>query len=919
MLLGRAHERQQIERALAGARSGTSATLALVGEPGIGKTALLSYAAEHATGMQLLRARGIESEAQIPFGSLLELIRPALMMLDKIPAPQAAALEGALALRPRAGHDRFAVGAATLSLLAAYADLAPVAVLVDDAHWLDGSSAQALLFAIRRLVADPIAVFVAVREGEPSLLDGADLLALRIGGLTSDEAAMLVPGLAPEAARRLHGATAGNPLALLELAPDASDMAFAPDGAPVLVSARISRAFLRRADLLDQATRQALVLSATSDAGDLPTLERAAGRLGIDLSALAAAESAGLVALHPGQVEFRHPLARSAIYADAPASQRREAHRALAAALPDRDIDRRAWHLAAAAAGTDETASAALEQAGARSRDRSANATATAAFERAGRLTADGERRARLLREAAGAGWLAGFTDRAVALLEEARDATSDPVTLVEIDQLAGHIATRCGPVMRGHAILTAAAGRADPERAVAMLAEAALACFLAGNPVEMLSVAGRSQSVLPADPSPRARFLAGMTAGMARIIGGDAAAGAEAVHEAVTLAERSADLRGDLQLIPWLTLGPLFLRQTGAGRPLLEHALRTARAHAAVGALPFVLNLIARDQAATDRWAVAGATYQEAIDLARESGQQTELAFGLAGFAWLQARRGREQECRACAAEALSRCRELGTRLYEIWATAALGELELGLGDAAKAAGHFEHQQQLLRECAITDADLWPAAELTDAYIRLGLDDQAQQEAAEYLAAASAKNQPWPLARALRCQGLLAPETGFSEYFEQALRLHGQTPDVFEAARTRLAYGERLRRARNRIRAREQLRAAVDAFERLDARPWADRARAELAATGETRRRRDPSTIDELTPQELQIALLLTAGKTTRETAAALFLSPKTVEYHLRHVYQKLGIHSREQLAQTLATQTPPESEQASPRSALM
>jgi len=918
MLLGRAHERQQIERALAGARSGTSATLALVGEPGIGKTALLSYAAEHATGMQLLRARGIESEAQIPFGSLLELIRPALMMLDKIPAPQAAALEGALALRPRAGHDRFAIGAATLSVLAAYADLAPVAVLVDDAHWLDGSSAQALLFAIRRLVADPIAVFVAVREGEPSLLDGADLLALRIGGLTSDEAAMLVPGLAPEAARRLHGATAGNPLALLELAPDASDMAFAPDGAPVLVSARISRAFLRRADLLDQATRQALVLSATSDAGDLPTLERAAGRLGIDLSALAAAESAGLVALHPGQVEFRHPLARSAIYADASASQRREAHRALAAALPDRDIDRRAWHLAAAAAGTDETASAALEQAGARSRDRSANATATAAFERAGRLTADGERRARLLREAAGAGWLAGFTDRAVALLEEARDATSDPVTLVEIDQLAGHIATRCGPVMRGHAILTAAAGRADPERAVAMLAEAALACFLAGNPVEMLSVAGRSQSVLPADPSPRARFLAGMTAGMARIIGGDAAAGAEAVHEAVTLAERSADLRGDLQLIPWLTLGPLFLRQTGAGRPLLEHALRTARAHAAVGALPFVLNLIARDQAATDRWAVAGATYQEAIDLARESGQQTELAFGLAGFAWLQARRGREQECRACAAEALSRCRELGTRLYEIWATAALGELELGLGDAAKAAGHFEHQQQLLRECAITDADLWPAAELTDAYIRLGLDDQAQQEAAEYLAAASAKNQPWPLARALRCQGLLAPETGFSGYFEQALRLHEQTPDVFEAARTRLAYGERLRRARNRIRAREQLRAAADAFERLDARPWADRARAELAATGETRRRRDPSTIDELTPQELQIALLLTAGKTTRETAAALFLSPKTVEYHLRHVYQKLGIHSREQLAQTLATQTPPESEQASPRSAL-
>jgi DNA-binding CsgD family transcriptional regulator len=907
MLLGRDHERQQIGQALGRARSGTSATVALVGEPGIGKTALLSYAAEQAVGLQVLRARGIESEAQIPFGSLLELIRPALVMLEKIPSPQAAALEGALALRPGTAHDRFAVGAATLSLLAAYAEQDPVAVLVDDAQWLDGSSAQALLFAFRRLVADPIAVFIAVREGEPSLLDGADLPVLRLGGLTSDEAAALVRGLAPEAALRLHSVTAGNPLGLLELAADVQGLALAPAGAPVLVSARISGAFLRRAGLLDQAARQALVLAATSENGDLPTLERAAARLGIDLSALAAAESAGLVTLHAGAVEFRHPLARSAIYTDAPASQRRDAHRAFAAALPDRDVDRRAWHLAAAAAGTDETASAALEQVGLRSRDRSAYATAAAAFERAGRLTASGERRATLWRASAEAGWLAGFTNRAVVLLGEARAATSDPVTLVEIDELTGRIATRCGPVMRGHAILTAAAERADPERAVAMLAEAAVACFYAGNPAEMLSVAERARDKLPASPSIRARFLAEMAAGMARILGGDAADGAEAVHEAVALAESSAGLRDDLQLIPWLTLGPLFLRQTGGGRPLLEHALQTARARAAVGALPFVLNLIARDEAATDRWAAAAATYQEAIDLARESGQQTELAFGLAGLAWLQARRGREQDCRDRAAEALSLSRELGMGLCEIWATVALGELELGLGDAARAASHFEQQQQLLRGLAITDVDLSPAAELADAYTRLGRGNEAQRVGAEFMAAADAKGQPWSLARALRCQGLLAGDTDFTAYFERAMSLHEQTPDAFEAARTRLAYGERLRRARNRVLAREQLRTAADTFERLDARPWADRARAELAATGETRRRRDPSTIDELTPQELQIALLLTAGKTTREAAAALFLSPKTVEYHLRHVYQKLGINSRDQLAQTLAAQAPP------------
>jgi AAA ATPase domain len=308
MLLGRGHERQQIDRALAGARSGTSTTLALAGEPGIGKTALLGYAAQRAAGMRLLRARGIESGAQIPFGALLELIRPALGLLDDIPAPQAAALAGALALRPGTADDRFAVGAATLSLLACYAEQGPVAVLVDDAQWLDGSSAQALLFAFRRLLADPIAVFIAVRAGEPSLLDGADLPVLRIEGLTSEEAAELVRGLAPEEARRLHGATAGNPLAMLELAADVPDLALAPEGAPVLVPARISGAFWHRAARLDEASRRALVLAATSESGDLPTLQRAAGRLGIDLAALAAAESAGLpktVEYHLGHVYAR--------------------------------------------------------------------------------------------------------------------------------------------------------------------------------------------------------------------------------------------------------------------------------------------------------------------------------------------------------------------------------------------------------------------------------------------------------------------------------------------------------------------------------------------------------------------------------------------------------------------------------------
>ncbi|HTP23158.1 MAG TPA: AAA family ATPase [Solirubrobacteraceae bacterium] len=912
MLVGRDKEREAIKRALESARSGTSATLALVGEAGIGKTALLDDAVEHAAGMRVLRARGIESEAQIPFASLLELLRPALRMLDRIPDPQAVALEGALALRRGPAQERFAVGAATLSLLAAYAEEEPVAVLVDDAHWLDGSSAQALLFAFRRLVADPIAVLIAVREGDSSLLDGADLPTLQLAGLTSGEAATLLHGLSPAAARRLHGATAGNPLALIELADDGHDLALAPEGAPVLVSARISNAFLQRVGELDEAARLALVLAATSDSGDLRMLERAADRFGVDLAALEAAESVGLVTLKPGLIEFRHPLARSAIYAAAPIEERRAAHRALAAALPDLDIDRRAWHLAAAAVGTDEAASAALEQAGVRSRDRSSYATAAAAFERAARLAADTERRARLLLDAAEAAWNAGLAERAGALLEEAHASTTDPATSVAIDHMFGHITIRQGPVMRGYEILTGAAVRADPERAVTMLAEASVACFAAGKPADMLSAAERAHAALSDDASIRSRFIAEIALGMARVLGGDAAAGAEALHQGITLAAGAPELQDDLQLLPWLALGPIFVRKANVGRSALAQALQTARARAALGELPFVLFLLARDQATSDRWAVAEATYEEAISIARETDQGTDLGFGLAGLAWLQARRGREQETRALAGESLQVSRELGTRLYEVWATAALGELELGLGDAAQAAEHFEAQRRLLRELGITDVDLSPAGELVDAYVRLGRVNDAELVAAQFMTAAEAKGQPWSLARALRSRGLVAGDADYAEQFERALRLHQHTLDGFETARTRLAYGQRLRRGRNRVLARQQLRAAVEAFERLDARPWAEQAHTELAATGETVRRRDPSTVDELTPQELQIALLLAGGRTTREAAATLFLSPKTIEYHLRHVYQKLDIHSRDELAVSLSARPADRGERA-------
>jgi len=343
-----------------------------------------------------------------------------------------------------------------------------------------------------------------------------------------------------------------------------------------------------------------------------------------------------------------------------------------------------------------------------------------------------------------------------------------------------------------------------------------------------------------------------------------------------------------------------MYLREE-KGRDLIDAAAARARDEAAIGALPLLLHHIARDQATTDRWPAAEASYDEAIRLSRETGQRIELAGSLAGLAWLEARIGREEACRAHAVEAATLCDELGARMYGVWAIQALGDLELGLGRPEAAAVHHEAQLEALRASGIGDVDLSPAPELVDAYLRLGRPSDAASVAAGFVTAAEAKGQPWVLARAARTRGQLAEDADIDACFQTALQLHERTPDVFERARTRLAYGSRLRRTRKRVRAREELRAALEDFDRLGAGPWAEQARAELLATGETARRRDVSTLDQLTPQELQIARLLAEGRTTREAAAAVFLSPKTVEYHLRNVYRKLGISSREALAAAL------------------
>jgi DNA-binding CsgD family transcriptional regulator len=903
MLLGRELERQEIQRVLSQARCGESTTVALVGEPGIGKSALLEHTAEQAAAMQLLRARGIESEARIPFASLLELLRPVLEYLDVIPEPQAAALAAALALRPRGSHERFAIGAATLSLLAAAAESDPLLLLVDDAHWLDPPSAEALLFALRRMSVDPIGAVIAVREGEPSLVEGADLPLLRLKGLSMREARQLLPGLPSAVLSGLHTATQGNPLAMIELSREPDRLVLSAQGVPIPLPERIAGAFSRRVARLPERTRLALGFLAASDAGDLAALERPARRLGVDLGALAGAERAGLIFLSGGRASFRHPLVRASAYGAMAAEQLRDIHRALAATLPDRDLDRRAWHLAVAAVGYDEPASTALEHAALRSRERSAHATASAAFERAARLAGDAQRRARLLLEAGRAAWDAGLGARASELLQELRGIPAGETVRVEADELAGHISVQQGPIMRGHAILVAAAESADSERAVALLAEATAACFYAGEVRSMLKASRRAVERLAPDASDRARFLAAAAHGIAETVGGDAGAGAASIRSALDLALRAPELDQDTQLLPWLVVTPIFLRESEAGRELLKRALQQARAQAALGALPFVLNLIGRDYATTDRWSEAEAIYQEAATLARETGQRTELPFSLSGLACLYARRGLEAAARGTAQEALELSRALGTRLFELWALAALGDLELGLGHAAEAIRQLEERERLLDQLGISDPDVSAVPELVEALVRLERVAEAIPLAARIERSARVKGQPWSLARAARCRALVGPCAEMERGFERALDHHAQTADQFERARTLLLYGERLRRMRERRRARVQLRQALEIFERLEATPWAERARGELAASGETLRRRDPSSLDDLTPQELQVALLLASGKTTREAGAALFISPKTVEYHLRHVYLKLGVHSREQLAKAMDT----------------
>jgi DNA-binding CsgD family transcriptional regulator/tetratricopeptide (TPR) repeat protein len=912
VLLGRDSEREAVNRLVATARLGVGGALVLMGEPGVGKTALLEDTLASLGEMRALRATGLEAERHIPFAGLLQLLRPALAHLDGLSTPQAAALSGALALSDAgAGNlDRFVIGAAVLSLLSGYAEEGPVAVVVDDLHLLDLPSAEAIVFAARRLGADPIVVLAAVRTSEADRLV-AGLPVVHLSGLDHDAAAALVTRtaggpLAPGRLEPLLALAQGNPLALLELSGDDLDaLATDPSELPARVPDTVTAAFARRLDRMDEACRTALLVAAVCG-GDMLVTTRACSSLGVDVEALAEAEDAGLMSVTSGRITFRHPLVRAAVYSRAGARERRAAHRAVADVLPDDDTDRRAWHLAEAVWQPNAEVSDLLAASAERARARAAYSVASGAFERSARLTPDRERKAERLLQAAETAWSAGLTERALGLLEA--HGRERPGTSGRMNELAlrGAIAARTGRLQDAREMLMAAADLAtEPNEETLILADAVHANYYLAGVSTAVSLAGRLAELAPAVTDDRARVLGLIATGVARILAGEPG-GADDLRSAAPLIEATPALYRDPRRLALLMQVPMYLRDaTGGGRGVRD-LVEAVRGQAGIGALPAVLWNLARDQATTSAWAEAEANYVAVVRLAEETGQITEQVMALAGLCWLESRQGREEGCRRHAAEVLATPASTNLHMAEAWVRYALGDLELSLGEPARAVSTLRELVHILDVHELADADLVPAAELVDGLLRLGEASEAEAVASSYERTARDKGQPWALARAERARGLLADDASAPLFFEAALEAHAATLDRFETARTRLAYGERLRRAAMRLRAREQLRAALDDFENLGAARWAERAAVELAATGETVRRRDADPRSSLTPQELQVSLLLVEGRTTREAAAALFLSPKTVEYHLRKVYTKLGVGSRSELAVVLAPVEP-------------
>jgi DNA-binding CsgD family transcriptional regulator len=913
MLLGRELERARIDGLIDAARDGEGGSLALKGEAGIGKTALLAYAAESAGGMRVLHARGLEGEAPLAFRGLHDLLLPLADLLDRIPEPQADALRGALALGPEPATPQ-AVAAGTLSLLAAAAESEPLLVVVDDLQWLDSSSADSILFAARRLADTPVAVLLAAREGTGFEATGVE--GLVVEGLEAPDAAKLVSltrsDIAPPVAARLVEAAHGNPLALVEL-PELLDpqqlRGESPLPQPLPAAASIEGAFRARADRLTDAAQKAVTVAAALGDGDTGVLAKALGSFGIDPRAsLEEAEARGILVLRPGRFEFVHPLARSALYQAAPAAGRREAHAAIAAALDGRAApDLRAWHLGEAATEPDEELAAALEDSADRALRRGGYRAAAAARERAAELSIDDDGRTRRYASAGDAAQLAGLGEQALALLDKALVSEGDPLRRAEIHNSRGFILYWRGELDQAREAWQHASGieAFDREKAAVIYHEMLGPCYERGDPAGVLEMGQRSYELAPRDGG-WIEFMGATAMGFGLMYNGRAREARPFLLRGGEIAETNPDSFDDPV---WLGVGGAalcFAEEDLRARTFFERLLGEARATSSFGVLTFILPALAGVERDFGNWPRARALAVECVELSLDTGQTINLANGRNECAHLSALAGREQECREFAGEAAALAQETGSFASLVWTREALGALELGLGNTEQAIAQLEPVVLQVVERGIGEPQMAATLpNLIEAYIRAKRLGEAEEVLCYLDKLAADSGYVGQLAPAARCHGLLASQEEFAGFFEAGIEQCERLPRPFERARIELCFGERLRRSGHRVEARTHLRKALAIFDQLGAHPWAGKARGELRASGETIRAHDHSTRDELTPQELKVALVIAEGASNQEAAAALFLSPKTIEAHLGRAYRKLGIRSRSELTRHFTSGT--------------
>ena len=927
MLLGREAELERCSGLLERVRGGVSAALVILGDPGAGKTALLEHlitAASAPGAFTVLQARCLEAESEIPYSGLADVTRPLGGLIDALPHAQARALQAALALGPSttpgprpAGGDRFAVAIATLTLLAAAAETGPVVVTVDDAHWLDSASAEALVFTARRLGTEGVGMVFTLRHTEPWPAHFEALPAMDLEGLDAGAAAALVTQVRArpvpaEVTMRLWAATGGNPLALTSLAATLDEAqllgkAQIPD--PLPVGATIRRGFIRRMTGLPQACHDALLVAAAADVPQLNAVAAALGESNLSVADLEAAESRGLISIRPGEgdLTFDHPLLRSAVYHDASPSSRRAAHAALARALAGAP-ERRAWHLALAASGPDEPVAADLADAARQAQRRGGHGGAARALELAAQLSPSADRRAIRLFEAAQAAALAGQAIRVNDLLDAGIAAGPDPVLRARMQNLRGRVAMfSASPLRAGH-LLLAEADRiegVDAALAAQMRVEAVPAIGLAGRVHEELKVAIDAHRTAAGLGDDDLAARAGLLLGMARILAGDPQSDRMLFEASLArLAGRPLSADSALDLLLYLSAAAQALSWVGeldrAANLIAELRERTRDA-LLPGLLSYVLGMSSEIELRRGRLAAAHAVAAESVQLAADTVAGTQHAFALARLGAAAAAMGLAEECRTSVAHALAVSEEADIWSVPIHGHAALGLLALGAGDPGEAAHALDRA-----ECAAERAGLGHpgvvayAGDHAEALVRAGRRPEAEQALGRLQAQARISQGTWELGVTARCHGLLAPAVAADSHFTRAQALL-EPVSAFEAARTRLCWGESLRRRRQRGQARRLLDQALETFTKLGAVTWARQTEMELEASGAAVHRTIPTPASQLTPREFQICVLVAQGATNPEIAAKLFLSRKTIEAHLGHIFAKLGVRSRTELTRLI------------------